>query len=55
MGRIWEDAVQFLEQNDSRVRSEVQNVAGEDCRVWRWLATGNHSTGPYVHYNICIY
>ncbi|XP_069612698.1 LEM domain-containing protein 2 isoform X2 [Ranitomeya imitator] len=33
--RIWDRAVQFVE-NDSRVRTESQRVAGADLMVWRW-------------------
>jgi len=37
MEAIWEKAVAYLEANDSRVRTEVQQVLGEEFRVWRWL------------------
>ncbi|XP_073522612.1 LEM domain-containing protein 2 isoform X2 [Phyllobates terribilis] len=32
---VWDRAVQFVE-NDSRVRTESQRVAGADLMVWRW-------------------
>ena len=35
--KLWNKAVQFLEENESRVRPEIQQVEGEDFRVWRWL------------------
>lgn len=37
MEKLWDDAVSYIESKESRVRSEVQQVAGEDCHVWRWL------------------
>lgn len=37
MARIWEKAVKFIEENESRIRTEVQQVWGEDTAVWRWL------------------
>ncbi|XP_054275830.1 uncharacterized protein LOC128994991 isoform X2 [Macrosteles quadrilineatus] len=37
MAAVWDAAVSYLEENDSRVRTEVQQVAGEEFRVWRWL------------------
>ncbi|XP_024945079.1 inner nuclear membrane protein Man1 isoform X2 [Cephus cinctus] len=41
MGSIWEKAVTFLDENESRVRREVQQVAGEEFHVWRWLPSNN--------------
>ena len=35
--KLWAKAVQFLEDNESRVRPEMQQIEGEDFRVWRWL------------------
>lgn len=37
MACAWAAAVKYLEENESRVRAEVQEVAGEECHVWRWL------------------
>ncbi|KAI4475122.1 hypothetical protein M0802_015274 [Mischocyttarus mexicanus] len=31
-------AVKFLDENESRIRREVQQVAGEEFHVWRWLS-----------------
>ncbi|KAM4795133.1 LEM domain-containing protein 2 [Rhinophrynus dorsalis] len=33
---VWDRAVKFVEDNESRLRTESQRVAGEDLRVWRW-------------------
>ncbi|XP_075230419.1 inner nuclear membrane protein Man1-like [Lycorma delicatula] len=41
MAKLWDDAVSYLESKESRVRSEIQQVAGEECRVWRWLPTNS--------------
>ncbi|KAL6255390.1 hypothetical protein P5V15_013727 [Pogonomyrmex californicus] len=37
MVNLWEKAVKFLDENESRIRREVQQVAGEEFHVWRWL------------------
>ncbi|XP_020278695.1 inner nuclear membrane protein Man1 [Pseudomyrmex gracilis] len=37
MASLWEKAVKFLDENESRIRREVQQVAGEEFHVWRWL------------------
>ncbi|XP_015178230.1 PREDICTED: inner nuclear membrane protein Man1 isoform X2 [Polistes dominula] len=37
MSALWEKAVKFLDENESRIRREVQQVAGEEFQVWRWL------------------
>ncbi|XP_041970886.1 inner nuclear membrane protein Man1-like [Aricia agestis] len=39
MASTWDAAVKFIQKNESRVRMEVQSVDGEDCRVWRWVAS----------------
>ncbi|XP_048408979.1 LEM domain-containing protein 2-like [Stegostoma tigrinum] len=36
MKKIWEKAVEFLEANESRIRTETQIINGEDFLVWRW-------------------
>ena len=35
--KLWKKAVEFLEDNESRVRPQIQRIEGEDFRVWRWL------------------
>lgn len=35
---IWEAAIKFLEKNESRVRFEVESVAGEEYRALRWVS-----------------
>ncbi|XP_015124863.1 inner nuclear membrane protein Man1 [Diachasma alloeum] len=47
MAGTWEKAVKFLDENESRIRREVQQVAGEEFHVWRWLpklSTSNTSS-----------
>ncbi|KRZ09581.1 Inner nuclear membrane protein Man1, partial [Trichinella pseudospiralis] len=34
---IWNKAVQYLSENDSRVRTETQCISGEEFVVWRWM------------------
>lgn len=43
MAGLWEKAVKFLDENESRIRREVQQVAGEEFHVWRWLPNVNSS------------
>ncbi|XP_012260213.2 inner nuclear membrane protein Man1 [Athalia rosae] len=44
MASIWNKAVKFLDENESRVRQEVQQVTGEEFHVWRWLPSNNLNT-----------
>jgi len=37
MRHLWQKAVAFLKENETRVREEVQQVHGEEFAVWRWL------------------
>ncbi|XP_034941476.1 inner nuclear membrane protein Man1 [Chelonus insularis] len=41
---VWDRAVKFLDENESRIRREVQQVAGEEFQVWRWLPNVNTSS-----------
>ncbi|KAF5294359.1 hypothetical protein FQR65_LT10812 [Abscondita terminalis] len=43
MGKVWDKAVKFINENESRVRTEVQVVHGEPYDVWRWLGNSNLS------------
>ncbi|CAK9797698.1 Inner nuclear membrane protein Man1 [Anthophora quadrimaculata] len=43
MAGLWEKAVKFLDENESRIRREVQQVAGEEFHVWRWLPNNSLS------------
>ncbi|XP_072134727.1 uncharacterized protein [Mobula birostris] len=36
MKKIWQKAVQFLEANESRIRTEKCRITGQDFTVWRW-------------------
>ena len=37
MQGLWNDAVDFLSANESRIRVETQKISGEEFEVWRWL------------------
>lgn len=37
MQTLWDDAVKFIEANESRIRPETQVIQGEEFSVWRWL------------------
>ncbi|KAK9892498.1 hypothetical protein WA026_020488 [Henosepilachna vigintioctopunctata] len=41
--KIWRQAVQFINENESRVRTEVQVVQGEEYFVWRWVGASTLS------------
>lgn len=46
MEKIWKQAVKFINENESRVRTEVQVVQGEPFEVWRWLGNPNLNASP---------
>lgn len=37
MSSIWEASIKFLEKNESRVRFEVDKIAGEEYKTLRWV------------------
>ncbi|CAH2221411.1 LEM domain-containing 2 [Pelobates cultripes] len=43
--KVWERAVQFVENHESRLRTESQRVAGADLRVWRWTPVLSEYSG----------
>ncbi|XP_071556050.1 inner nuclear membrane protein Man1 isoform X2 [Temnothorax nylanderi] len=46
MAGLWERAVKFLDENESRIRREVQQVTGEEFHVWRWLPNNSLNKSP---------
>ncbi|XP_050305727.1 LEM protein 2-like isoform X2 [Anthonomus grandis grandis] len=46
--KSWEKAVRYINENESRVRTEVQTVHGESFDVWRWIGSANVSIGGNV-------
>lgn len=42
--KSWLNAVEFINENESRVRTEVQVVQGEPFDVWRWIGSANLSS-----------
>lgn len=36
--KIWAEVVQYFTECESSVRSEVQEIDGEDFQVWRWVS-----------------
>nr|CAI5841633.1 unnamed protein product [Callosobruchus analis] len=42
--KLWQKAIQFINENESRVRTEVQEVKGEPFEVWRWIGSSNLSS-----------
>lgn len=43
--RMWAEAQRYIEENESRVRKEVQPFEGEDYDVWRWVG-GTQQSAP---------
>ncbi|KAJ8964210.1 hypothetical protein NQ314_005039 [Rhamnusium bicolor] len=41
--KTWAKAMKFINENESRVRTEVQEVQGEPFEVWRWIGSANLS------------
>ncbi|KAK8783318.1 LEM domain-containing inner nuclear membrane protein MAN1 [Amblyomma americanum] len=41
LSSLWQSAVAFLERNESRLRTERQQIEGESYLVWRWLGTAS--------------
>ncbi|XP_041443475.1 LEM domain containing 3 S homeolog isoform X2 [Xenopus laevis] len=37
MKKVWDRAVEFLDANESRVRTETQKIGGADFQVWKWI------------------
>lgn len=37
--RIWDQVVQFIENSESRIKSALENIDGEDYKTWKWVAT----------------
>ncbi|KAF5908370.1 inner nuclear membrane protein Man1 [Clarias magur] len=37
MKKVWDRAVTFLSETESRIRTETQRIGGADFMVWRWL------------------
>jgi len=35
--KIWTEVEQYFTESESRVRSEIQQIDGEDFQVWRWV------------------
>ena len=46
--KMWHRAAQFLEENESRVRTESQQIEGDDYPVWRWLPPSYTNTLQYI-------
>lgn len=44
--KMWSEAVKYVEENESRVRKEVQPFQGEDYDVWRWVGVPQQSSSP---------
>ena len=40
---VWDQVVNFIENNESRVKSRLENFDGEDYKTWKWAAKVNQS------------
>jgi hypothetical protein len=41
---VWEKAVAWLAENESRIRVEQVRYAGEDVPAWRWIGGEDDSS-----------
>ncbi|XP_065184560.1 inner nuclear membrane protein Man1-like [Sycon ciliatum] len=41
---VWEKAVTWINQRESRVRIETRRIAGEDFIVWRWIPIASYTS-----------
>jgi len=37
--KIWQKAVKFIEEHESRIKVEMVNIDGEDFRAWKWIGS----------------
>lgn len=37
--KIWDQVVHFIENNESRIKSSLENIDGEDYKTWKWVAS----------------
>uniref|UniRef100_A0A3Q2T4Z4 Inner nuclear membrane protein Man1 n=1 Tax=Fundulus heteroclitus TaxID=8078 RepID=A0A3Q2T4Z4_FUNHE len=37
MKKIWDRAVHYISSDESRIRTETQQIKGADFKVWRWI------------------
>lgn len=37
LGHVWQQAVEWINKRESRIRMETRRIAGEDFVVWRWI------------------
>jgi len=35
--KVWAEVKQYFTESESRVRSEILEIDGEDFRIWRWV------------------
>ncbi|XP_053672663.1 inner nuclear membrane protein Man1 [Anopheles nili] len=46
LGWVWNEALSFLEQHESRIAFEVGTIGGEDFKMMRWIDTAPLATVP---------
>lgn len=42
--KVWDGVVQFIETNESRVKSSLENIDGEDYKTWKWISNQPDTT-----------
>lgn len=50
---IWQKAVDWIANSDSRVRVESRMIAGEQFTVWRWIQSDPPATEVKYIVNTC--
>ncbi|XP_050421228.1 inner nuclear membrane protein Man1 [Adelges cooleyi] len=46
--KIWADVEQYFTESESRVRTEIQQINGEDFKIWRWVQPVSPGTAKKV-------
>ena len=54
MRSLWDEAVKFIETNESRIRVETQVIQGEEFTVWRWLQVCEDTSKGPVYWQLNI-
>lgn len=39
--KIWDQVVKFIDNNESRVKSSLENIDGEYFKTWKWIELRN--------------
>ncbi|XP_050543880.1 inner nuclear membrane protein Man1 [Daktulosphaira vitifoliae] len=46
--KIWAEVEQYFTESESRIRSEIQQINGEDFQIWRWIQPVSPGTAKQI-------